>query len=188
MRARILEAAADVLARLPLSKVSMDDVARAAGIARQTIYKHFASRDALVVALLVEETERTHRPALARLHAERVAAAQLTAMVLEQVRLANEWMLLSRTFDPASAPRIAELVLSSEELGACVRAIWVPILRDYADAGLLRGGLDLDEAVRWLTYQYVWLLSHPQALTGDAEGLRHYLHTYLTGGLLRAPD
>lgn len=185
MRARILAAAAEVLARLPLSKVSMDDVARAAGIARQTIYKHVASRDALVEALVVDETARTHRPALERLHAERVAAGQLTAMILEQVRLANEWMLLSRTFDPGLAPRIAELVLSSDELGRCVRSIWVPILRDYRQAGLLRDDIDLDEAVRWLTYQYVWLLSHPHALAGDADTLRHYLHTFLTGSLLR---
>ena len=188
MRLRILEATADVLTRLPLSKVTMEDVARAAGIARPTIYKHFPGRDALVVALLVDETERTHRPALTALHAEARSATQLSRMILEQVRLANEWVLLSRTFDPGVAPRIAELVLSSEELGECIRAIWVPILEDYRADGLLRHGLDLAETVRWLTYQYVWLLSHPDALTADPDARRRYVHTYITGALVRAHE
>lgn len=184
-KTKILAATADVLTRLPLAKVTMDDVARAAGIARQTIYKYYASRDELVVALLVDETNRTHRPALEAMHAQQRSAAQLTAMIVEQVRLAAGWGLLGRTFDPGLAPRMADLVLRSDALGACVAELWVPILADYRDAGILRHDLDLHETVRWLTYQYVWLLSHPDALADDAATRAHYLHTYVTGALVR---
>ena len=54
--ATILDAATRVLSDRP--EASMDDIATAAGISRQTIYAHFRSRDALVDALLDQITER----------------------------------------------------------------------------------------------------------------------------------
>lgn len=96
-----------------------------------------------------------------------------------------DWVLLSRTFDPRLAPRIAELVLSSDALTECVNGIWLPILDDYHRIGLLRDDIDLEETVRWLTYQYVWLLSHPDALTDQPETLARYIPTYLTGALMK---
>lgn len=54
--AAILDAAGRVLGERP--DASMDDIAKAAGISRQTVYSHFPSRDALLKALLARVTER----------------------------------------------------------------------------------------------------------------------------------
>lgn len=55
---RILDAAlAEYLAH-GFRRTSMDDVARAAGIGRATIYRRFSARDELVQAVLVRETRR----------------------------------------------------------------------------------------------------------------------------------
>ncbi|NSC20651.1 TetR/AcrR family transcriptional regulator [Streptomyces albus subsp. chlorinus] len=48
-REELLSTAADVLTRRPTS--SMDDIAKAAGISRATLHRHFAGRDALIRAL-----------------------------------------------------------------------------------------------------------------------------------------
>lgn len=184
MRERILMGAAEMLRQLPLAKLTMEDIARGAGIARQTIYKHFANKDEVVVALFIAEIEGTHRPRLQELHAQRQDPEQLTAMFLEQVTMANEWVLLDRTFDPRTAPRIAELVLSSEELAECNASLWMPILADYRECGLVRAGVDLERAVRWMTYQAVWLLSHPDALTRDPAERRAYVRTFIIDALL----
>src|SRR5690242_17981494 len=45
---RILDAAADLFARVGIPRVTMDEVARSAGVARITIYRRFASKDVLV--------------------------------------------------------------------------------------------------------------------------------------------
>jgi AcrR family transcriptional regulator len=186
MRERIVRAAAEVLAVIPLSKLTMEDVARSAGIARQTIYKHFATRDDVVVALFVEQVEQRHRPVLSEIHAAGRSASLFTDLIEAELRLANDWTLLSRTFDPNIAPRIAELVLGSPALTACNRATWRPLLADYRAAGILRDDVDLDRAIHWLTYQYVWLLSHPTALSDDPDDRRAYIHTFITGALVRA--
>jgi AcrR family transcriptional regulator len=54
--AAILAAACQVLNDRP--EASMDDIATAAGVSRQTIYAHFRSRDALIGSLLERVTER----------------------------------------------------------------------------------------------------------------------------------
>jgi len=54
--AAILVAAGRVLGERP--DASMDDIAKTAGISRQTVYSHFPSRDALLSALLARFTER----------------------------------------------------------------------------------------------------------------------------------
>ena len=54
-----MDAAAEaVLSGAPWDKVRMVDVARAAGVSRQTLYYEFGSRDALAQSLAMREAER----------------------------------------------------------------------------------------------------------------------------------
>jgi len=52
--AAVLDAAIQTLARRP--DASMDEIARAAGVSRQTVYAHFPSRDALIDAVIERGT------------------------------------------------------------------------------------------------------------------------------------
>jgi AcrR family transcriptional regulator len=77
---------------------SMEDIATTAGVTRQTVYAHFPSRDALIVALI--EAARTE--GLAAIDAARVDTAP-AADALGQF-LDISWQLLRRyplLFDPA---------------------------------------------------------------------------------------
>ncbi|MGN9755803.1 TetR/AcrR family transcriptional regulator [Streptomyces sp. SD31] len=91
-RARILEAARRELGRNPDS--SLGDIAQAAGVARRTVYTHFAGRAALVEGL-AEETAQA-------------------------VRLAIAAMATPRP-DPASA--LARFVLTLWPVGDCYRTL-----------------------------------------------------------------
>lgn len=51
-RSRLLDAAAEVFARLGLHAATVDDVAEAAGYTKGAVYSNFASKDALFLALL----------------------------------------------------------------------------------------------------------------------------------------
>ena len=68
-RAAILEAATGVFLRYGFKKTSMDDLARAAGLSRQGLYLHFATKEALfkeAVLQVLTTTRAAGRAAIAR--------------------------------------------------------------------------------------------------------------------------
>jgi AcrR family transcriptional regulator len=64
-RRRILEAAARLYAERPDGLISMDAVARAAGVGKGTVFRRFGDREGLLVALLGED-ERALQDAILR--------------------------------------------------------------------------------------------------------------------------
>lgn len=57
-RERILRATFEVLSRAGTRRLSLSDVATQAGVSRPTLYRHFASKDDLLVAFGRDELER----------------------------------------------------------------------------------------------------------------------------------
>jgi len=57
-RAKILDAGFSSIERFGLGKTTMSDVARAAGLARQTLYRYFPSKHDLIAALVLREDEK----------------------------------------------------------------------------------------------------------------------------------
>jgi TetR/AcrR family transcriptional regulator, regulator of autoinduction and epiphytic fitness len=85
-RRKLLETAVSVFARFGFRKTSMDEVARAAGVSRQGLYLHFATKEELFSAAL-EYTLRTSLEA-ASLH---LADASL-ALEQKLVLAFDEWV------------------------------------------------------------------------------------------------
>src|SRR5258706_5871587 len=57
-RERILEAAYELFSRQGIRAVGIDAIVASSGVARMTLYRHFASKDALVLAFLERREER----------------------------------------------------------------------------------------------------------------------------------
>ncbi|MEV5834246.1 helix-turn-helix domain-containing protein [Nocardia sp. NPDC052112] len=55
---RILDAALELFAELGITRVSIDDIARRAGVNRATLYRRIGGKDAVVRAALIQETTR----------------------------------------------------------------------------------------------------------------------------------
>src|SRR5438552_11387299 len=60
-RERILDAAYDLFSRHGVRAVGIDAIVERSGVARMTLYRHFASKDALVLAFLERREERWTR-------------------------------------------------------------------------------------------------------------------------------
>ncbi len=183
MRERVLLAAMNLFKALPISKITMEDVAREAGVVRSTVYKHFKNKEELLAALLAHEIRSNHHPAIREMHERATSIENLTDMFMAEHELALDYVLLGNTFDPSRIPGIGELVLASTEIAEANRSLWLPILEDYRKHKLIKPDLDLEQTIRWLTYQHVWLLSHPNALTDSNEERRAYMRTFLFGAI-----
>jgi AcrR family transcriptional regulator len=58
LRETLFAAARDEIQRRPWSEITMAEIAGAAGVSRQTLYKEFGSRDEFAQALVIHEGER----------------------------------------------------------------------------------------------------------------------------------
>src|SRR5437868_9777363 len=59
--AKVVEGALRAIACCGLTKLTVDDVAREAGISRATLYRYFPGRGAVLAAVVQSETERLQR-------------------------------------------------------------------------------------------------------------------------------
>jgi AcrR family transcriptional regulator len=59
--AKVVDGALRAIARFGLTKLTVDDVAREAGISRATLYRYFPGRGAVLAAVVKAETERLQR-------------------------------------------------------------------------------------------------------------------------------
>jgi TetR/AcrR family transcriptional repressor of nem operon len=57
-RARIVEAAADLIYEHGVERTSLDDVMAASGVSKSQLYHYFADKDALVLEVIARQTER----------------------------------------------------------------------------------------------------------------------------------
>lgn len=93
-RARILDGAFERAERLGLARTTMADVARAARLSRQTVYRYFSSKHALFAALVLREEERLIELVRAAVGGEGEPRSVIEAGILTCLRWLREHPLL----------------------------------------------------------------------------------------------
>lgn len=117
---RILDAAFDAVATHGLSRLTMDDVARLAGLARQTVYRYFPSKDALIVALVEREEETFIEGVRAANEKHDTLEDVMRDAILFSLKTAREHPLLDRLL--ASEPEVLLPYLTTRGGGLVARA------------------------------------------------------------------
>lgn len=95
---RILDATLATLTRFGITKLTLEDVASAADVSRQTLYRYFGAKDELIRACLLREEERFLEAVIAHTQGDgdldlRVALERAFSVA---IRLAREHPLLDR--------------------------------------------------------------------------------------------
>src|SRR3712207_841518 len=93
-RDRILDAAFTGMATHGLHRLSLEDVAREAGLSRQTVYRYFGSRDALVTAVILREEQGFLDQMAAAIEAHEDLRPAMEAAIVAGLRAAREHPLL----------------------------------------------------------------------------------------------
>lgn len=185
---RILDGALRSFEGFGLRRTTMDDVARAAAVSRVTIYRRFASKDALTEAVLVREARRFFDAldqAVGRSDTFDDRAAESFAFTLEYLRAHVLFNRILTTEPEAVLPYLtthgtpviaAASRLVADRLGEEVRAGRLPAL-DAEVAG---------ELIVRLVLSFV--LTPPATVRLDRpEDTRRFARRYLTPALTGAP-
>ena len=145
-RARILNAARELLLGPDAMSTSMGDVAAAAGVTRQTIYQHFGSRSDLFNAMLNDALSSADVSGFLSALQANDALTAFRRGIVEGCRV---WAAERAVFKQVSAlaeldPGVVEVRKRRDDTRRRYSAFMVDRL---AEAGLLRPGLSRDDAM-----------------------------------------
>jgi AcrR family transcriptional regulator len=143
-RARILEIAKDAFTKSGV-KISLDDVARQAGIGPGTLYRHFPTREALLEAVYRTEVEKL------------AAAEREFAESMPPIEALRAWMLLFVDYIAAKqiiAPALNTIVGGASKLfeatGAQIKGAIHGLVERAIESGDIRADLDPLDLLRAL--------------------------------------
>ena len=192
-RRRILDKAAALLRKYGAAKVTMADVAHAAGLSRQAVYLHFESRAKLMIALLRHIGEQSN----AKRHFDPVRSAStpregLEALIFAMARynakiheVALALDLARHSDEDAQAAWQDRMAVRHEGIGSLVRALadrgelvpgWsvnrathaievICLPRLYVDLVIERG-LTAKDYERWLSMALRAFINAPEGVAG----------------------
>jgi AcrR family transcriptional regulator len=147
---RILDAAEELFARHDPASVGMNDIAKASGCSRATVYRYFENRDALYTAYVHREAHRVFRELGEQVTATGEPGARLVEGIVASLRQVRESPALSSWFAPTRRPIGGEMAERSE------------VIKARTEAYLAALGVEgVERRARWLLRVMVSLLVFP---------------------------
>ena len=181
-RDRLLDAALEVAALHGLSRMSVGDVAKAAELSRQTLYKHFDSREELIAQTVLREAGRIVEAVVAAAEAHDDPMVSLEQAILAALDLLRDHPLLDRLLATEPETLLPLLVEGQGSVLAAVELVCRQMLEGRMpelDDAQVAAGSDL------LSRMLVSYAVRPPAL--PAADVARFLSTAIVAGVLAAP-
>ena len=137
---RILDAALALAAASGLRHLTMDDVARRAGVGRMTVYRRFASKPALIESLSIRECRRCLSMIGSAIDLEAPVIDRAAAVFVTVLRVIREHPMLERLARVEPEALLGELTRDHSGVFRLVRDFLVTLIRTGQEAGELIAG------------------------------------------------
>ena len=160
---RILDAAGELFAGADVATVGMNEIARAAGCSRATLYRYFENREALHTAYVHREAYRLYQQISELIDGIADPRERLLAGLTTSMRLVRESPALSSWFATNDSPIGAEMAEQSEVIQALSSAFLLSLGPDDPDV--------VHRRARWLVRVLTSLLIFPGHDPGDERAM-----------------
>lgn len=137
---RILDAALALVAASGFKNLTMDDVARRAGLGRMTVYRRFGGRAALIDALTVRECRRCLARIGTALDPQAPADERIAALFGATLAVIREHPLLARLAQVEPEALLSELTRDDSAVFRLVREFLIGMIEEGQRAGELPAG------------------------------------------------
>ncbi len=181
---RWLDAAESCYTRFGLAKTTVDDVAQAAGVSRATLYRHFKSRDDLLVGVIVRDAGRLATEAEVYIQRFDDVGSWIVEGMLLCLREIPRRPMLAMLFAPEEVGVASRLVLTSERLLAIGADFLRPMFALAGERRLLREGVQIDVLMEWVLRILMSYLAVPSHLARSDAELRQLLRTMILPAVL----
>ena len=175
------------IGRYGMAKTTVDDVARASGVSRATIYRYFpGGRDQVVADVVAWEVGRFFQ----RLGEAVAGEPDLVSLVTEALRFAHravaEHEVLQRVLATEPHRLLPVLTVSSDRILPLVAGFLVPHIERERSAGRLRPGVDGERAADFLARMLLsWIGSPGEWNLDDTEQTSALVRHQLLAGILQ---
>lgn len=180
-RSRVLDAAYEQFCRLGIQRSTMEDVARRAGVSRITVYRRFATKDALVEQVVRREFRRYFDQFLVDIEQAETAADRVVLGFVSSLRAIRGNPLIGGLMEAEPDLLVPSMISDGGRTLATVRQFVAGQLRREQRAGTVSAGLDADvvaELMVRLSASFLAIPSHVIDLDDDeqlAEVARKFL-------------
>jgi AcrR family transcriptional regulator len=171
---KILDAAAELFAKRDAAAVGMNEIARAAGCSRATLYRYFDNREALHTAFVNREAYRLHRELSEQVRGLTDPGERLIAGVTTALRMVRSSPALASWFAKTEPPIGGEMAEQSEVINTLTAAFVNSLGPD--DRAVV------ERRARWLVRVITSLLVFPGADDADEKQmLREFVVPIVVG-------
>lgn len=160
-RRLLLDAAGRCIVRRGNTQIRMAEVADEAGVVRSTVYRYFASRDELVLGLLLMRIDAAQARLLKSLRSPHDAAKTIPRMLLVPVESVTGDPLNEALFASESTALSTVLELGSDQIVELIGNHFGSLFERWQADGQMYADLDTREVARWIHTAALFLLSPP---------------------------
>lgn len=167
------------------TKFTMTHVANFAGLTRVQLYNRFGSRNALILALLVDHVTEFKKQA-----ARKMLAADDLILAIRETIISGISAVLE---DPYFKMLIMPAVTGQTQVDGTPAAIlalgheqWLPVADRAIEAGVFKSSLAREDVADWLTFNEMTLLNASQTYGKSLDQCRNYIDDYIFPSLLSA--
>lgn len=188
-RAHILDAAERVFAKQGVNGSTVADIAREARVSRPLLYRHFASRDAIVIGVLERASTRLVESLLSVASESSSMDEFIVDVMVELLTRVRDDPVLNTVFDLNDRSDVIGLIGADEDFVGYASMLSAAMVDAVPfDVGpLLRPGLTIDEASRHMLVIGLMLVNGPSFLVDHREELARYIHNFVLPAVVANP-
>jgi AcrR family transcriptional regulator len=171
-RTRVLDAAYEQFSRMGVQRSTMEDVARRAGVSRITVYRRFATKDALVEHVVRREFRRYFDRFLIDIQQAETAADRVVLGFVSSLRAIRRNPLIGGLIATEPDLVVPSMISDGGRTLATVRQFVAGQLRHEQRAGHVADDLDIDhvaELMVRISASFLAIPSHLIDLDDDAQ-------------------
>jgi len=185
VRERLLDAAEGCLEQFGPQKTSMEDVARAAGMSRATVYRYFENRDALLLGVASRQASALAAEAISYLSRYSTISDWLVEGLLFTLREMPNRPVFASLVTSLDSRSSGSLLLGSTGLIQIGVNVLGPMFANAKQQGLLREDIDPEMLIEWLLRMLWTYLNAPSQVATDEDGMRKLLRMMLIPAVLK---
>jgi AcrR family transcriptional regulator len=178
-RQQILAAAEKVIAHYGVSKTTMDDIGKQAGVSRPTVYRYFGDRDNLLAALIERRSRMLFDRARNYIFGFDSFAEQLVEGLLYLVDHGRRDPIVRILVGPEHLGVTSPIVNGSALVAELTAEMWEPVLQRAIRRGQIRSDIDALAVGQWLALVQFIMVGRRDVAGDDEPGAREMLKQFV---------